>query len=453
MKIKNLLLGGLLFLSGGTLLYAQDKKQLSLDEAISLAVTKSNEASLANVRVATSQLDVENIRNNVYPDFKISGQYLRVTNPTVNFKLNTSNSNEPAEGEESTTTASPEVNRVMLGQASLNMPLFSGFRLKNNILASESMYKAQTYNAASTKEQLAMQTIILYTNLYKAQQSVRLIQENLKSANQRVADFTAMEQNGLLARNDLLKSQLQASDIQLSLDEAIKRVSTINYQLATLLKLPEGTQVVIDNSYFKNAGSITPAVSEAEAIGQRSDLEALRWQQKATEANVKIAEANYYPSISFTAGYVALDIQNVVQVYNAVNFGVGFSYDISGIFKTGKQVRAARSRAEETRQQVEILTDRVKVQVQEALENYNLSLKQNKVYVQAVEQAAENYRIVNDKYENGLSDTNDLLEADVQQLQSQLNEAFSKADITQRFYELLNASGTLTNSFNLTTNN
>jgi len=453
MKIKLLLPGSLLLLSCMAL-QAQEK-QLSLDEAIAIAVTKSTEATLAETRVATSQLNVDNVKNNVYPDFKISGQYLRVTNPTINIRrgLTGTGTSEPGEGEEQeTTTSSPKVNQVMLGQATLSMPIFSGFRLKNNIAASETLYKAETFNAANTKEQVALQTIVLYANLYKAQQSVKLIEENLKSANQRVTDFTAMEQNGLLARNDLLKSQLQASNIQLTLDDAKKQVSVLNYQLATLLKLPEGTKVAVNDAYFKNSGSITPSVSAAEAVAQRNDLEALRLQHKASESEIKIQKADYYPSVSFTAGYVALDIQNVVQVYNAVNFGVGFSYDIANVFKNSKKVKAAESRAKETEQQVEILTDRVKVEVQQALENYNFAIKQNNVYTEAVTQSDENYRIVKDKYDNGLVDTNDLLEADVQKLQAQLNQAFSKADITQRFYELLNASGKLTNSFNLTQN-
>lgn len=435
------------------LLYAgfaqgQEKRQLSLDEAINLAVTKSNQATLADTRVSTAALEVTNVKNNVYPDFKLSGQYMRLNEPTVKLRVPMGGSSEPAEGESN--TSSPKVNQLMFGQASLSMPLFSGFRLKNNISASESLLKAQTFNAASVKEQLAMQTILLYVNLYKAQESVKLIQENLKSANQRVTDFTNMEKNGLLARNDLLRSQLQASNTQLSLDEANKMVSTINYQLVNLLKLPEGTQITPSEAYFKNSGDLSASVTESEAIVQRSDLEALRWSQKAQEANVKIAQADYYPSLSLTGGYIALDVQNFLQVYNAVNAGVGISYDISNIFKNNNKVKAARSRAEETRREAEILTDNIKVQVQEALENYNLSLKQNKVYVQAVEQADENYRIVKDKYDNGLQDTNDLLDADVQQLQAKINEAFSKADITQRYYELLNASGKLTNSFNLT---
>jgi outer membrane protein TolC len=44
-----------------------------------------------------------------------------------------------------------------------------------------------------------------------------------------------------------------------------------------------------------------------------------------------------------------------------------------------------------------------------------------------VEQASENYRIIKDKYDNGLSDTNDLLEADVEQLGSNINKTLARA--------------------------
>jgi outer membrane protein TolC len=69
-----------------------------------------------------------------------------------------------------------------------------------------------------------------------------------------------------------------------------------------------------------------------------------------------------------------------------------------------------------------MLTDDIKIQVQKAIEDYDLALKQDLVYKQAVEQASENYRIIKDKYDNGLSDTNDLLEADVEQLGSNINK-------------------------------
>ncbi len=447
MKTNSLLLGALLIL-GFAESRAQEKKSLTLNEAISLATTQSNEANLADTKIATSKYESQTIKNSRYPNLKLSGQFQRLTGAEVTSKLGGS---QPAEGE--TPSASPKVDQLVLGQASLSIPVFSGFKISNNIKASENRYQAEIFNAKNTKEQLAMNTVILYVNLYKAQQSVSLIQENLKSAQQRVKDFTAMEENGLIARNDLLKSQLQSSNIELSLEDAKKKVSTINYQLVNLLKLNEGTQLIPEEAVFANSLAQKASVTEIDALAGRSDLESLKWLEKASENDIKKAEGNYYPSVNLLGGYAALNLKNALEVKNAMNFGVGVSYDLSSIFKNGKDVKLAKSIASETKQSADILTDRIKVEVQEAQENYALSLKQFKVYQEAVVQADENYRIVKDKYDNGLSDTNDLLEADVQDLQAKLNEAFSKADIAQSYYELLNASGKLTDSFNLTPKN
>jgi outer membrane protein TolC len=58
----------------------------------------------------------------------------------------------------------------------------------------------------------------------------------------------------------------------------------------------------------------------------------------------------------------------------------------------------------------------------------------------------QNYK---DKYDNGLSDTNDLLEADVEQLGSNINKTLARANVIQKYYELLSVSGQLNQTFNL----
>jgi outer membrane protein TolC len=409
MKINKLLF--LIFILFGIGSQAQEKKTMSLKDAITLVISNSNEAVLANTKVTTSQLELETMKNNQYPTVKASGQYMRLTNANVKSNLGGSG-------------AGPEVSQLLLGQASVSMPIFSGFKLKNSIAASENLYKAQTFSASHTKEELALETVSLFASLYKSQEMVKLFQENLKSAQQRTKDFSAMVDNGLLARN------------------------VVNYQLVTLLRLPEGTIIDIDINAIKS----DMAKNQLTATnGQRNDLEALNFQKNASEAGIKIAKAGYYPSLSLSAGYIALDLKNTLTVTNAMNFGVGFNYDLSSIFKNGKEVKLAKSKAEQTTQAVAILTDKIKEETQEAQENYNLSLKQNKVYALAVEQSDENFRIVKDKYDNSLSTTNDLLEADVQQLQSKINLALSQADIALKYYQLQFASGKLINSFNLST--
>ncbi len=416
--------------------YSQEKKKLSLKEAISIAVTKSDQTSLSNLKAQTAKLEMETVKNNQYPTVKISGQYMRLTNADVTSSFSAGSSGKGI-----------EVNQLMFGQANASMPLFNGFKLKNTINASENIFKAEASNSNHTKEEVGLYVVELFAKLYQSQEMIELFKENLKSAQQRTKDFSAMVDNGLMARNDLLKAQLQESNIQLSMDNAQKNFNIINYQLAILLKLPEGTLVDIDIEAVKSDMLLNRSTS-VEA--KRNDLEALTYQQKAAEANVKASQSGYYPSIALNGGYIAFDLKDVLRVTNAMNFGVGVSYDLSNIFKNGKEVKLAKSKAEQAKTAVSMMNDKIKEEVQQAEENYNLSEKQNVVYKQAVEQATENYRIVKDKYDNSLSTTNDLLEADTQQLQTKINLALSQADIALKYYQLQFASGKLINSFNLT---
>jgi outer membrane protein TolC len=442
MKIKKTILIAISFF-GITVGYSQERKTLSLKEAIALATTKSNQANLADFKVATSKLEMETMKNNQYPNLKISGQFLQLTNANVDSSIKLG-------GGSSSEGSSPvKVSQLFLGQANVSMPIFNGFKLKNSISASENLYKAETANSSYTKEQIGIYVVELFAKLFQSQQTATLIQDNLKSAQQRTKDFSAMVDNGLMARNDLLKAQLQESNVQLSLDTANKNVNVINYQLVTLLQLPENTQIDIDIETIKNDMQKNQSL---ETNGQRSDLEALSYQQKASEAGIKVAKSGYYPSLALVGGYIAFDLKDVLTVTNAMNVGVGLSYDLASIFKNGKEVKLAKSKSQQTSAAVAILTDKIKEETQQAQENYNLTLKQNTVYKQAVEQATENYRIVKDKYDNSLSTTNDLLEADVQQLQTKINLALSQADIALKYYQLQFAAGKLINSFNLSQN-
>jgi outer membrane protein len=444
MKINTLVLLPLLLLAFGNIqaqdTQAKQKKLLTLKEAVEMAVTNSNAATLAKTKVATSKFALDNTKNNRYPSLKASGQYLRLSSAHIDSNLKSNSDTD--------TEAAPlKVDQLMIGQVNAAMPIFNGFKLTNSIKESENLYKAETFSEKHSKEQIGLEVVELFANLYKAQQMATLIEDNLKTAEQRVKDFTALEQNGLIARNDLLKAQLQQSNVQLSLDNAQKNTAIANYKLITLLKLPEDTAVDIDIEAIKREMTSNPGTV---TLGERNDLKSLELKKSAAESAVKIAKGNYYPSLSLSGGYIAFDLNNVLTVTNAMNVGVGISYDLSNIFKNGKQVKLAQSRAKETEIEISLMNEQIKEDVFQAQQNYRLSLKQSLVYDKAVEQASENYRIVKDKYDNSLSDTNDLLEADYEQLQSKINQALSKADVAQKYYELQFAAGTLTSSLNIT---
>ena len=409
--------------------YAQDTKTLSLKQAIEIVTQQSDEAFLAAQKETTAKLEWESMKNNQYPGFKLSGQYMQLTNANISSPLNVG--------------SGVKVSSLMIGQANANMPVFNGFKLKNNIAASKSLYDAQKWDTQHAKEELALEVVELFADLYKANEMVTLFQENIKSAHQRSTDFTAMVDNGLMARNDLLKAQLQESNVQLSLDNAIKNVNIITFRLNELLNYPKGTKINIDIDTIKRE----MAASELQQFeGTRSDLLALQSREVAAQKGIQIAKANYYPSLTLIGGYIAFDLKDVMTVTNAMNFGVGISYDVASIFKNKKEVQLARSKAETARKAVKILNEKIETATLEAQENYALSRKQNQVYALGVDQANENYRIVKDKYDNSLANTNDLLEADVQQLQSKINFALSQADVALKYYQLQYATGKLIQS-------
>ncbi|HNP20372.1 MAG TPA: TolC family protein [Fulvivirga sp.] len=412
---------------------AQDTLRLTLPQAVDRALKNSAAANLTAAKLKSAEHELKVAKNARYPDASISAQYLYLTN--ANTDLQTQSSGEPR--------PSLNVDQLVLGQAKVSMPLFSGFKLKNVIEASENQYKAASFTAQNEMEQLALETINNYISLYKATQSITLIEENLKSAQQRVKDFEAKEQNGLLARNDLLKAQLQQSNIEVTLEEAKKNQLILNYKLAMSLNLDEQTVISTGPTDF----NIIETTALPHSI-DRSDLNALKYHKLATENQIKIAKSNYYPSFALTGGYLVLDIHNVLTVTNAMNFGIGLSYNLSDIFKTKSNIALAKSRVQEMQFTLDAYSDQVKIQVESAEQEYDLALKKYTVFTKSQEQAIENYRIVKDKYENGLADTNDLLEADVEQLQAKINLTYAKANITQRYYELLTAEGQLTKSLN-----
>ncbi|WP_299780421.1 TolC family protein [uncultured Formosa sp.] len=414
---------------------AQQTKPLSIPEAVHLVLENSDGSKISNATITTSEHEVQTAKALQYPDVTVGGQYRQLTRVDFSSDLLTD--------ETSGSTTIPNVDQLMMGNLDISMPIFSGFKIKNTIEASKNIHTATTYKAKDNDEKLALQTINLYINLYKAEQSMALFEENLISAKQRVTDFTNMEQNGILARNDLLKAQLQVSQVEISLADAKKTKNILNYRLVTLLKLPEDTIIETISDNF----GISPTTVETDSI-YRNDLEALKYQELATENQIKIAQGNYYPTIGIVGGYMAVDIPNAFTLTNAMNIGVGISYNISDIFKNKSEVAVAKSKADELKYTIDKATDDIKVEIENANQEYQLAFKKLELYEKSEEQAIENYRIVKDKFDNGLADTNDTLEADLGQLQAKINMAFAKANISQKYYELLTAQGQLTTLIN-----
>jgi len=359
----------------------------------------------------------------------------------MKIKGNGSGTGEPAE--------SPKPSQAAYATANVTMPLFSGFRLKYGIESAKYLEQAARLDAEDDKEAIILNTIEAYNNLYKAKEAVDLVDESLTSARQRVNQFSSLEKNGLLPRNELLKAQLQASNTELSLLDAQSnwQVATVNMNL--LLGLPEVNEIMLDSTSFQPVADLKTLEEYIQsAITHRHDLEAMEYRKKAAATSVKAIQGEKLPSIALTGGYLALAVPDVLTVTNAINLGLGIQYSISSLWKNKAKVQQARAREQQIQAGEEMMLDGIRLQVNKAYQAYLLSMKKIDVYETAVEQATENFRIINNKYNNSLATTTELLEADVAQLQSKMNYAFAKSDAVVAYKQLLQSAGLLAQTTN-----
>ena len=410
-----------------------------------MSIKNSGQLKIADAKVAEALANSQEAWNNHLPDVKVTGALMELNNPKVDLKVKLGGSSSDT----SSHAAAPiKVNQAAYGLVNASLPLFSGFRIKYGVESAKYLVQAARLDAEGNREDIAINAINAYNNLYKAKKSVDLVKENLAREKQRVTDFTNLEKNGLLARNDLLKAQLQQSNIELSLLDAENNLKLTVINMDLMLGVPEDTQLIPDSSGLQNttdAGSVIQW--EQTALQNRKDMSSLTFREKAASSSIQSIKGEYYPGIALTGGYIAADVPNLLTITNALNIGVGLQYNLGAIWKTGAKIDAAKARLYQLQATEGILSDQIRLEINQAYQNYLLSVRKIDVYAKSIEQANENYRITKNKFDNSLVTTTDLLEADVAQLQAQLNYAFSKADAAVAYKKLQQTAGVLSNNY------
>ncbi|HWJ30659.1 MAG TPA: TolC family protein, partial [Flavisolibacter sp.] len=325
-----------------------------------------------------------------------------------------------------------------------SLPIYAGGRIRYGIESSKYLEQAAKLDADNDREAVVLNTIDAYNNLYKSRAAVDLVNQNLQDARQRVKDFTNLEKNGVMARNDLLKAQLQQSNTELSLLDAENNWKLAMVNMNLMLGLPDSTTLETDSTSM-NSILETKNVQDyvIQALQNRKDLSALDLRKKAAQTGVKATRADLYPSLALTGGYVALDIPNALSVYNAVNIGLGVQYNIGSLWKTKAKIDQAEARQRQVQASEEQLADGIRMEVNQAYLNYLSSQKKIEVYNTAIEQAEENYKVTNNKFNNGLATVTDVLDADIARLQARLNRAFAQSDTYVAYNKLLQSAGLL----------
>ncbi|RPI71837.1 MAG: TolC family protein [Ignavibacteriales bacterium] len=401
-------------------------QQFTIEESIELGLKNSKDLKISGSKVSSSQAKISEVNSQMLPKLSLSASYTRLSDIPP-FEIITPLSPNPI-----------KLYDILLNnynfKLSLQQPLFTGFRLSSLKNAAEFNSKSFEVEYDEEVNNAAFNIYTSFWNYFKAQQILKLVDENLSQMELHLEDTKNFLDNGLVTLNDLLKLEVEYSNTTLKKIDAENSVelsrAAFNKSIGIEINAPSTLHSKEINS-SQHEYDFDEILNEAKQ--NRNTLKSVEYKILALEENIDASRGGWFPSIFlFGNFYYSNPNPRILPPEDKFNdtwdIGVGLSWDLWNWGFTSSQTR----QAEETKYQAELLlsklNDAVEMEVYQSYLNYKKSLEKINVIQKSVEQAEENYRITKEKYNSQLATSSDLIDAEISLLLGKTNLTHALVD-------------------------
>ncbi|CAM5406117.1 outer membrane protein [Aquamicrobium terrae] len=331
----------------------------------------------------------------------------------------------------------------------INQTLFDGFQTKNNVAAAEARVSASVESLRNTEENTLFSAAQAYMNVIHDRQVAKLTEQNLKALTEQVRAARSRFEVGEGTRTDVAQAdaarsnavaQLSAARAQALASEAAYR-QIVGEQPGTLKPASPLTKLIPNNleSAFAIAANEHPAILANQHLVD------------AAAFSVKSAEGTLLPSVTASAGVSYNDQYANGYGASQLNTGAQTSASIGAtltvpIYQGGRasaQVRQSKEQLGQARIEVDVMQDQVRNAVAAAWTSYTAAregVDANRALVAAARLALNG---VIEERNVGQRTTLDVLNAQNDVVNAQINLAGSERDVVLASYAILQATGRL----------
>jgi outer membrane protein len=415
---------------------AAQNRTITLEEAIKLGLDNSKVLKLSQSRIDQAVSQYEQAKDRALPSASTSVGYNRAQIPA--HKLNV--------GEQSLVL--PTSANAYLGTVSVNQVIWAGNKLRYARESTNLLTQVSRLDAENDKDQIAYSIINSYYNLYKVLQSKKVVEQNIATIDAQIKQSQRFFEQGLVTKNDVLRFQLQRSNIELNGIDLENNRRIINYNMDILLGLPENTQLNIAQITEANRDAAPLANYLDTALANRPELRQIDLRTQVAETNIKNIKSNTTPTLSASgsAYYVGISGNPLPKSGNfitPISVGLTLGWDFGSLWTNKNKVNEARLQREEVIINKGITTDNVKNEVNQSYQNYRTALDKINLLQTSINQALENNRILESKYKSNISSATDRADAQTLLYQAQINLELAKADAGLAYYTLIKSTGKL----------
>lgn len=415
----------------------QSQSAWTLKQCIDYAIDNNIEIKQQTLAVKGAEIDLNTSKNQHLPDLTAS------LSQSFNFGRSANQ-----------TTGIREARTASLTDMSVStsVPIFTGFRITNQIKANEQTLYAAMAGLNKAKENMGLQIASYFLDVLFKKEILKVFKEQVSLTQKQVDRTSILVETGKVAESQLydIKAQLAKDELNVTTSDNDLKLSLLN--LAQVLNLqsiegfdveaPQLTEAVMVKDVL--GGLVKPDIVYAEAVQIRPHVKEAEFNVESTKKALKVAQAGYWPTLSFQAGYsngightYGNGITNTSiadqlgENYN-MQFGFNLSIPIFNRFQTRNQVRQARLNIENQQLVLENVKLSLYKEIQQAYQNATAAQAKFVSTEKAYEAAAKSFKYAEERYQIGKTSVFEYNEAQTKLISSKSEQIQAKYDFVFR---------------------
>lgn len=407
----------MVMLAAASLPLRAQQRQISLDDAISLALANNRTLEMARLEIGKADAQVDEAFGNALPSLNFSANYTRNIQKQVFYFPGPDGVTRPISiGSDNALQASLQLQQILFNSAVLT-----------------GVGTAKTYSQIS-RQQLratAAETVVSVKKLYYGallgREVLALNERLLRNAEQNFQTARQFVQNGMRAEFDAIRAEVQVENLRPVVVQARDSYQMALDNLEMLLGLDPATTLELTGTLSHPADTVTPAITTANDILERNNaqLQALRLATTVNEQLIDINRSDYLPTLALFGNYT---YQAQADAFSDLDFqpssmvGLNLSLNLFSGGQTKAKVEQARVDYLQSLEQLEQVDQALKTQLESVLRRIYYARERIAASDHTITQAERGYKIATVSYGAGTGTQLQINDAELALAQSRLNQ-------------------------------
>ncbi len=418
------------------LFFSQQIRQMTAGEVAELAVHNHQQ-----LKVSTQNIDIAKQNINVVKLQKLP----TITASTSQFYLGDAVAIDK-DFSNSTKVPMPHYGSSYAVQAT--QLIFKGGLVHKSIEMAGLREQLSELDLEKNKQDVKFLVISNYLDVYKIINQEEVFQNNKKLAQERLKNIQKFYQQGMVTRNEVIRGELAIKNLDQGILTLSNNKKILNYNLSIALGLSSDTEIVPTESLENKESGIGMDYYMNLAHESNPVLKSAQKNIAVADKNIEIIKTDNAPTVAGFGGYT---LQRPITTRNPVldmysggwQTGVSLSYNIDALYKTKEKVKLGVLQKNQANDAMTLVQQNVDMGVNAAYTKYQEAIQQADILNDSKRLAEENYKITEAKYLNQLAVQAEMIDAQNQKLQSELDYANAEINVLYQYYNLLKSTGTL----------